>query len=162
MKEVTRKALLDALERLLNGEPSSLELKTKAKQGKLKVNNNTVEKEAGLSVGSLRNHPDIKVMIKARSLSAKVESSNSATSEIDVLQDEIKQLKREKTQLNKLKSKHLADSRKSEQALAKQAAIHIKMVQTLMEMLPENEREKAMDKIVNMRPDNVITGNFGD
>lgn len=162
MKEATKKALMAALERLLDGEPTNLELKTKAKQGKLKVNNNTVEKEASLSVGSLRNHPDIKAMIKASSLSAKVESSDTALSEVDILQDEIQRLKREKTKLNKLKDKHISDSRKSERALATQAAMHIKIVQELMEMLPESQREKAMDKVVSARPDNVIKGSFRD
>ncbi|GLS89080.1 hypothetical protein GCM10007916_01470 [Psychromonas marina] len=160
MKQVTRKALIGALERLIQGEPTNIELKKKAKQGKLKVNNNTVEKEAELSVGSLRNHQDIKRMIKSRSLKAKAESSDTATSEVDLLQQENKQLKRDKTKLNKLKDKHLANSRKSEDALAIQAALHIKIVQELMEILPESEREKAMDKIVNTGPDNIIKGNF--
>jgi len=160
MKQATKRALEDALERLIKGEPTNLELKKKAKQGKLKINNNTVEKEAGLSVGALRNHPDIKAMIKSRSLNAKVESSESATSEIELLQQENKKLKGEKTQLNKLKSKHLDDARKSEEALAKQATLHIKMVQELMEMIPESEREKAMDKVVHARADNIVQATF--
>lgn len=160
MKQATRKVLIDALERLTKGEPTNIELKKKAKQGKLKINNNTVEKEAGLSVGALRNHTDIKDLIKTKSLKAKVESSPSAMSEIDLLQQEINALKSERTQLNKLKAKHLTDSRKSEKALEVQAALHIKMVQELMEMIPEHEREKAMDKVVNARPDNIIEGSF--
>lgn len=160
MKQATRLSLIDALNRLLKGEPTNFELKKKARQGKLKVNNNTVEKEAGLSVGSLRNHPDIKEMIKSRSLTAKVANSETAASAIELLEQENKTLKREKTHLTKLKSKHLADSRKSEYELAKQAAIHIKIVQELMEMIPESQREAAMDKVVNTRPDNVVKGNF--
>jgi hypothetical protein len=160
MKKTTSNALLSALERLLQGEPTNMELKKKAKQGKLKVNNNTVEKEAGLSVGTLRNHPDIKQIIKTKSLKAKVDSSESVTSEIELLQLENKNLKSERTQLSKLKAKHLADSRKSEEALAEQAARHIRMVKNLMEMIPECEREKAMDKVVNARADNIIQGTF--
>lgn len=160
MKQVTRNTLLSALDRLLQGEPTNIELKKKAKQGKLKINNNTVEKEAGLSVGTLRNHIDIKKMIEVKSLKAKVDSSESVTTEIELLQLENKKLKRERTQLNKLKAKHLSDSRKSEEALAKQAAIHINMVKNLMEMIPECEREKAMDKVVNARADNVVQGTF--
>ncbi|MEZ8703187.1 bacterioferritin comigratory protein [Vibrio cyclitrophicus] len=160
MKLATKKALEDALERLIKGEPTNLGLKKKAKQGKLKVNNNTVEKEAGLSVGVLRNHSDIKEMIKARSLSEQVVNSDSANSEIELLQQENKKLKSEKTHLNKLKSKHLLNSRKNEEALAVQAATHIKIIQELMEMLPASEREKAMDKVVNTRPNNIVEGNF--
>ncbi|MEZ9279551.1 bacterioferritin comigratory protein [Vibrio cyclitrophicus] len=162
MKTATRKALIEALERLIAGAPNDRELRKKAQNGKLKVNNNTVEKEAGLSVGALRNHADIKEMIKSKSLEIQVTNNDSASSEIELLQQENKKLKSEKTHLNKLKTKHLADARKSKDALAKQAAIHINMVKALMEMLPESEREKAMDKIVKARPDNIITGNFGD
>ncbi|WCP81571.1 bacterioferritin comigratory protein [Vibrio harveyi] len=162
MKEKTKKALVASLERLLEGEPTNLELKKKAKQGKLKVNNSTVEKEAGLSVGSLRNHPDIKAMIKDCTLTAKIANSDSASTEADVLKDEIDRLKQEKTKLKKLKSKYLSESKKSERALATQAAINIKVVQELMEMLPKSLRENAMDKVVRSRPDNVIKGNFRD
>lgn len=162
MKTATRKALIEALERLIAGTPSDRDLRKKAQHGKLKINNNTVEKEAGLSVGALRNHADIKEMIKSKSLEIQVTNNDSASSEIELLQQENKKLKSEKTHLNKLKAKHLADAKKSKDALAKQAAIHINMVKALMEMLPESEREKAMDKIVKARPDNIITGNFGD
>jgi FtsZ-binding cell division protein ZapB len=160
MKQTTKKALIDALERLIKGEPTNIELKKKAKQGKLKINNNTVEKEAGLSVGTLRNHPDIKQVIKAKSLKAKVKSSPSSISEIDLLQKEIEDVKSERTQLKKLKTKHLAASRKNEEALAEQAARHINMVKSLMEMIPECEREKAMDKVVHARADNIVQGTF--
>ncbi|RPF11046.1 hypothetical protein EDB14_2145 [Vibrio crassostreae] len=160
MKQATKNTLERALERLIKGEPTNLDLKKKARQGKLKINNNTVEKEAGLSTGSLRHYPSIKAMIKSRSLKAKVESSESTTSEIELLQQENAKLKGDKTQLNKLKSKHLIDARKSKEALATQAANHIKMIQELMEMLPALEREKAMDKVVNTRPDNIVEGNF--
>ncbi|EOW0794596.1 bacterioferritin comigratory protein [Vibrio vulnificus] len=160
MKQATKQALENALERLIKGVPTNIELKKKAKQGKLKINNNTVEKEAGLSVGALRNHPDIKVMIKSCSLKARVENSKSATSEIELLQEENKKLKREKTQLNKLKTKHLDEARKSNDTLEKQAALHVKVIQELMEMLPASEREKAMDKVVNTRADNIVEGNF--
>lgn len=160
MKQTTKQSLIDALNRLLKAEPTNFELKKKARQGKLKVNNNTVEKEAGLSVGSLRNHPEIKAMIKSRSLTEKVANSDTAASAIELLEQENKTLKREKTHLTKLKGKHLADSRKSEYELAKQAAIHIKIVQELMEIIPESQREAAMDKVVNTTPNNVVKGNF--
>ncbi len=160
MKQTTKQSLIDALNRLLKGEPTNFELKKRARQGKLKVNNNTVEIEAGFTTGSLRNHSDIKKMIKSRSRKAKVNNSETAASEIELLEQENTILKSDKTHLTKLKSKHLADSRKNEYELAIQAAIHIKIVQELMEMIPESQREAAMDKVVNTRPDNVVKGNF--
>lgn len=160
MKQTTRNALINALNRLIQGEPTNIELKKKLRENKLKINNNSVEKEAGLSVGALRNHPDIKKVIEEKSLKAKVDSSESATSKIEFLLLENKNLKSEKTQLNKLKTKHLADTRKSEKAFAEQAARHISMIKNLMEMIPASEREKAMDKVVNARADNIIQGTF--
>ena len=160
MKQATRKKFLDALERLVKGEPDNRELRLKAKAGKLKINDSTVEQEAGLSVGSLRNHGDIKTMVKAKSLTNRVDQSDSVQSPIELLEEEVKELKRKRTQANKMKTEYhnLAKSHKA--ALSVQASKHIKMVQELMEMIPIYERERAMDKIVRTRPDNVIAGKF--
>jgi len=160
MKQATRKKFLDALERLIKGEPDNRELRLKAKAGKLKINNSTVEQEAGLSVGSLRNHGDIKDMVKAKSLTNRVKKSESAQSSIELLEEEVKKIKKEKTQSNKKKTEYHKLAKSHKIALAAQASNHIKMVQELMEMIPIYEREKAMDKIVRTRPDNVIDGKF--
>ncbi|MFA0156088.1 bacterioferritin comigratory protein [Vibrio sp. 10N.261.46.A3] len=160
MTQATKNKLINALERLLEGKPENRELRKKAREGKLKINNSTVEKEAGLSVGALRNHPDIKDLIQKKSLSARVNKCMSAQSEVELLLEEIKKQKSENTQANKKKKEYLDLARSHEQALATQAANHIKMIQELMEMLPASEREKAMDKVVNTRPDNIVEGNF--
>ena len=160
MTQATRKNLVDALERLIKGEPDNRDLRLKARDGKLKINNHTVEKEAGLSVGALRNHEDIKKMVKAKSLNNSVEQSESAQSAIELLQEEVKKLKRERTQANNKKTEYHKLSKSHQTALATQAATHIKMVQELMEMIPVYERERAMDKVVRTRPDNVIDGKF--
>ena len=75
-------------------------------------------------------------------------------------ESEIKQLKNDKTQANRKKKKYLDLARSYEKALAIQAANHIKMIQELMELLHESEREEAMDKVVRTRPDNLIKGDF--
>ena len=160
MKQATRNKLVDALERLIEGTPDNRELRLKAKAGKLKINDSTVEKEAGLSVGSLRNHEDIKDMVKAKSLKNRVEQSESAQSAIELFQEEVKKLKRDRTQANKKKAEYFELAKSHKKSLAAQATSHIKMVQELMEMIPIYEREKAMDKIVRTRPDNVIDGKF--
>ncbi|MDO6777442.1 MULTISPECIES: bacterioferritin comigratory protein [unclassified Shewanella] len=160
MTQTTKNKLINALERLLEGKPENRELKKKAREGKLKINNSTVEKEAGLSVGALRRHKDVKDMVENKSLEFRVAQDDSSQSPIDVLQAEVKQLKLDKTQANKKKKEYLDIARSHEQALAKQAASHIKMVKELMEMLHESEREKAMDKVIKARPDNLIKGDF--
>ena len=160
MKQATRKKFLDALERLIKGEPDNRELRLKAKDGKLKINDSTVEKEAGLSVGSLRNHSDIKDMVKAKSLTNRVEQSVSTQCPIELLQEEIKKIKKERAQANKKRAEYHELSKSHQKSLAAQASSHIKIVQELMEMVPIYERERAMDKIVRTRPDNVIDGKF--
>ena len=160
MTQATKNKLLKALERLLEGKPENRELRKKAREGKLKINNSTVEKEAGLSVGALRRHEDIRAAIIAKSLEVRAAQDDPSKSPIDVLRAEVKQLKRDKTQANKKKKEYLDLMKNHEQALAIQAANHIKMIYDLMEMLPASEREKAMDKVVNVHSDNVIAGDF--
>ncbi|EGQ9137844.1 bacterioferritin comigratory protein [Vibrio parahaemolyticus] len=160
MTKATKHKLLEALERLLEGKPENRELRKKAREGKLKINNSTVEKEAGLSVGSLRRHEDVRVMIKTKLLEARGAQDGSSQTPIDVLQADIKQLKQDKTQANKKKKEYYDEAQSHKEALAVQAATHIKIVQDLMEMLPASEREKAIDKVVNARPDNIVEGNF--
>jgi len=160
MTESTRKKLIDALDRLIQGKPNNRDLRLKAEKGKLKVNDSTVEKEAGKSVGVLRNHKDIKKMVKAKSLNIRVEQSNTSQTTIELLEEEIKKLKRQRTHANKKKKEYYELSKSHKQSHAVQAAKHIKIVKELMEMIPETQREKAMDKIVHARPDNIIKGKF--
>ncbi|MEZ9247109.1 bacterioferritin comigratory protein [Vibrio lentus] len=163
MSQTTKKKLIDALERLLSGDVAKLtsrELRNKARKGKLKINNSSVEKEAGLSAGALRRHSDVVLMIKNKSLEQQVAQDENTDSPIEVLQKEIKALKGERTQANKKKKKYYDEAQSHKEALATQAANHIKMIQELMEMLPASQREKAMDKVVNTRPDNIVEGNF--
>ncbi|MFH0260102.1 bacterioferritin comigratory protein [Vibrio barjaei] len=163
MSQATKKKLIDALERLLSGDVAKLtsrELRNKARKGKLKINNSSVEKEAGLSAGALRRHSDVVLMIKNKSLEVQVAQDENTDSPIEVLQKEIKALKGERTQANKKKKEYYDEAQSHKEALATQAAIHVKVVQELMEMLHESQREKAMDKVVKARPDNLIKGDF--
>ncbi|HBH7906314.1 MULTISPECIES: bacterioferritin comigratory protein [Vibrio] len=160
MTQATKNKLMNALARLLEGKPENRELRKKAREGKLKINNSTVEKEADLSVGALRRHEDIQAMITTKSLEARATQDESNRTPVDILQAEIKQLTNDKTQANRKKKKYLDLARSYEKALAIQAANHIKMIQELMELLHESEREEAMDKVVRTRPDNLIKGDF--
>ncbi|MEZ8270102.1 bacterioferritin comigratory protein [Vibrio splendidus] len=163
MSQITKNKLIKALERLLDGDVAKLtskELRNKARKGKLKINNSNVEKEAGLSAGALRRHNDVVLMIKNKSLEVQVAQDETADSPIAVLQKEIKSLKGERAQANKKKKEYYDEAKSHKEALAVQAATHIKVVQELMGMLHESQREKAMDKIVSARSDNIITPLF--
>ncbi|HCM1373081.1 TPA: bacterioferritin comigratory protein [Vibrio parahaemolyticus] len=163
MSQATKNKLIKALERLLDGDITKLtskELRNKARKGKLKINNSNVEKEAGLSAGALRRHDDVILMIKNKSLEIQVAQDETANSPIEVLQKEIKSLKGERAQANKKKKEYCDEAKSHKEALAAQAATHIKVVQELMDMLHESQREKAMDKIVSTRSDNIIAALF--
>lgn len=163
MSQITKIKLIKALEKLLDGDVTKLtskELRNKARKGKLKINNSNVEKEAGLSAGSLRRHNDVVLMIKNKSLEVQVTQDETTNSPIEVLQKEIKLLKGERGLANKKKKEYYDEAKNHKEALAVQAATHIIMIQKLMEMLPASEREKAMDKVVNTRPDNIVEGYF--
>ena len=163
MSQITKNKLIKALERLLDGDVTKLtskELRNKARKDKLKINNSNVEKEAGLSAGALRRHEDVVLMIKNKSLEVQVAQDETTDSPIDVLQKEIKSLKGERAQANKKKKEYYDEAQSHKEALAVQAAAHIKLVQELMDMLHESQREKAMDKIVSSRPDNIIAPQF--
>jgi len=163
MSQITKNKLIKALERLLDGDVTMLaskELRNKARQGKLKINNSNVEKEAGLSAGALRRHDDVVLMIKNKSLEVQVAQDETTDSPINFLQKEIKSLKGERAQANKKKKEYYDEAQSHKEALAVQAATHIKLVQELMDMLHESQREKAMDKIVSSRPDNIIAPQF--
>ena len=163
MSQITKNKLIKALERLLDGDVTKLaskELRNKAREGKLKINNSNVEKEAGLSAGALRRHDDVVLMIKNKSLEVQVAQDETTDSPIDVLQKEIQSLKGERAQANKKKKEYYDEAQSHKEALAVQTATHIKVVQELMDMLHESQREKAMDKIVSSRPDNIIAPQF--
>ena len=163
MSQITKNKLIKALERLLDSDVTKLaskELRNKARKGKLKINNSNVEKEAGLSAGALRRHDDVVLMIKNKSLEVQVAQDETTDSPIDVLQKEIQSLKGERAQANKKKKEYYDEAQSHKEALAVQAATHIKLVQELMDMLHESQREKAMDKIVSSRPDNIIAPKF--
>ncbi|ARO99235.1 hypothetical protein K08M3_23060 [Vibrio alginolyticus] len=163
MSQITKNKLIKALERLLDGDVTKLtskELRNKARKGKLKINNSNVEKEAGLSAGALRRHNDVVLMIRNKSLEVQVAQDETIDSPIEVLQKEIKALKGERTRANKRKKVYYDEAQSHKEALAAQAAIHVKVVQELMDMLHESQREKAMDKIVSARIDNVVAHPF--
>lgn len=163
MSQITKNKLIKALERLLDGDVGKLtsrEVRNKARKGKLKINKSNVEKEADLSPGALRRHNDVVLMIENKSLEVQVDQDETSDSPIEVLQKEIKALKGERAQANKKKKEYYDEAQSHKEALAVQAANHIKVVQELMEMLHESQREKAMDKIVSSRLDNVIAPQF--
>lgn len=80
----TKKDLRDALQRLVSGCPEKPELKEKLKKGTLKINNSSVEKEAGKGNQSLKRHQDVKDEILQASQKPNTETVTVTSNSDDV------------------------------------------------------------------------------
>ncbi len=161
----TKVALFEALERLKNNQPTSRELKKKAVTGKLKINRSTVEKEASLSVGVLRNHNDVVAAIKSaeilsvastnEAITNTVEAQNSSA-QLQVMEERLKKLKAEAREQARLKKKYYENSKRDEAALSKQVAQQAMIVQALLKKVPEEARESVLNEMIRTKGGNVV------
>lgn len=60
-KHKTNQRLRESLQRLIDGNPTDMELRRRAN---LKVSARTVQQEAGVSIGAIRHHPDVAKLIE--------------------------------------------------------------------------------------------------
>ena len=159
MKNETKQALLEALDRLVQGKPKNFELKKRAKKGTLKINNISVEKEAEKSVGAIRNHKDIAEKIKAAALLLRVELDGNSNEQV-LLQNDVKTLTAEKTELRK-KSKDETRKRKiAEDMHALYVTREIEIIRGLLSKVDIKQNNIAMPHIVRSAAGNVIRGKF--
>tara|TARA_R110002094_G_scaffold158569_2_gene144486 strand:+ start:106 stop:627 length:522 start_codon:yes stop_codon:yes gene_type:complete len=115
-KKQTNKKLRDALQRLIDKKPTNRELK---KRDNVKVNDLNVQKEAGVSIGAIRHHPDVATLIKNHQLGLSTETPCVSSNEAEiVLRAQIEDLK-EKLATTKKKLKKETDLKKeySEKAI---------------------------------------------
>lgn len=161
----TKIALFEALDRLKKNQPTQRELKKKAAKGKLKINRSTVEKEACLSVGVLRNHDDVVAAIKSAEIVSAININKVMVGEIEdqyaraqlqVMEERLKKAKSDARVQAKLKTKHYENSKRDEAALSKQIAQQAMIVQALLKKVPPEAREEAMQEIVRSKGGNVI------
>ncbi|TOQ81087.1 hypothetical protein CGG88_12015 [Vibrio parahaemolyticus] len=140
-RQQTRKAMLEALDRLIKNQ--SLRVAPP-----YKINVLTVEKEAGFSIGSMRNYPDVKDLIdreknKVQLGKATSESKNFCTKEKNLNH----RLDREK----RLKAEYKYKLEAAEDALAKAHTVQAELVMALHEMLSHDQRLKLYTpKIIEM------------
>ncbi|EGQ9299036.1 bacterioferritin comigratory protein [Vibrio parahaemolyticus] len=159
----TKIALFEALERLKKSQPTNRELQKKLAAGKLKINRSSVEKEARLSVGVLRNHDDVVDAIKSATFISAKKASEADTGEAnDVVQlkamkDKLKKAKDNAREQARLKQKHYENAKRDEAALRAQVAQQAMIVQALLRKVPAHEREKAIHEIVRAKGNNVVS-----
>ena len=148
-KEKTAQKARAAMERIKSGTPNNLKLK---KRKNLKLNQNTVEIETGLSVRALKHHPEILTEIMDYKAPRIDSGDNNASDVIAVL------LKRENEKLKEQKKKALKATRNTQESNEK-----------LSDKIDKLEREnKALHKrhaemvsaLFNMIPQEAVNGLF--
>lgn len=140
----TKQSLFDALERLISGEIKNTELKDKRNNGKLKINRSSVEKEADLSVGVLRNHPDVVEAIKLSIKNEKIKKLDiKSTDELSDIELDSKNESLQKIKKQKIEQKDEIFNLNN--AMSNQLALHQMLVVALTNDLNEDRKENVFN-----------------
>ncbi|MEK2012407.1 bacterioferritin comigratory protein [Vibrio parahaemolyticus] len=146
----TKKALFDALERLKEGKPSSLKLKIKLQKGKLKINRRTVEEEAGLSSGVLRNHDDVVRAIK-QSANQQIAAKKELPSLSEVNAEVNAAMKARLKKQTELKEEYYDETKRLTDAMDTQLTAQHELVTALFNKIPLEEHDKLFrSKVVSL------------
>jgi hypothetical protein len=89
-------AFMDAIDRLLAGEPKTEELRKRARKGRLKINVTTVSTEAGYARTYLYKFPSVRVQARLEEIMNPPSATRTAEDMIGALRVEIQELRRER------------------------------------------------------------------
>lgn len=134
-KDKTKKALLDAIDRIKRKAYTCQELR---KKSIVKLNRSNVEKEAGLSSGALRHHSDIVEIILGD------EDDKAKISRLE------KELEQSKAKIKKLEFDNSIQKRSTaldSEALNEQLSVYHQTIAALFFKIPLAEREGLMSKL---------------
>ncbi|WP_045400690.1 hypothetical protein [Vibrio campbellii] len=134
-KDKTKKALLDAIDRIKRKAYTCQELR---KKSIVKLNRSNVEKEAGLSSGALRHHSDIVEIIL---------SDEDDKAKISRLEKELEQSKAKIKKLEFDNSIHKRSTTLDSEALNEQLSAYHQTIAALFFKIPLAEREGLMSKL---------------
>ncbi|EGR0670863.1 hypothetical protein E4T17_18215 [Vibrio vulnificus] len=140
-KDASRKALLDAISRIKEQTYTHKDLRKKAV---VKLNKSNVEKEAGLSAGALRHHPDIVKVIEGAS-----SNNNHSADDVASLTEKVNKLE---SSNKKLKLESIRDKKDAEQAkktLEEYQSKYHQTVTALFFKIPMDEREELIKSLDN-------------
>lgn len=138
-KDASRKALLDAISRIKEQTYTHKDLR---KKNVVKLNKSNVEKEAGLSAGALRHHPDIVEVIQGVSPNNNHSADDvaSLTEKVDKLEASNRELKAESTRDKK-------DAEQAKKTLKEYQSEYHQTVTALFFKIPINEREEVIKSL---------------
>jgi hypothetical protein len=152
-KKKTNTRLREALQRLIDKVPTDRELK---KRSNVKVNALTVQQEAGVSVGALRHHPDISILIaEYKGKKIKLSASNHDIAEsdfvklqlkVDALTKRVNKLKSSLENETKLKEEYRAKAEYLEQVNRELLEEDHQLMQALLNKVPLEDRHSLFQK----------------
>lgn len=134
--EVTRKKLLDALQRLLAGQPEIL-------SGKYKINVKSVQEEAGLSLGAAYRYPDVMDTIEAAKLEQTKRDSNSRKRNVS---SELDRLRKEKAKESTLKEKYRNELIEANSRLDQLYAEQTMQLMAMFNLLDISDKNKLLQE----------------
>lgn len=132
--EVTQKRLLDALQRLVDGQPERL-------TSKYKVNVKSVQEEAGLSLGAAYRYPDVMDAIEAAKLEQSKRSSNLRQRNVN---SELDRLRKEKAKEVALKEKYRTELIEANSRLDQLYAEQTMQLMAMFNLLDINDKTKLL------------------
>lgn len=160
-KEKTAQKFRTAMARIIEGVPTSRKLK---KRANLKLNQSTVEEEAGLTVGSLRHHEKILKEIEAYNFpKAESESYKGSDENAGRLKRENEKLRLQRKKA--LKEKLLAKKKKQEQLekinklTDENILLHertAEVISALFYSIPQEDRQDLFEKSFKLTSENVV------
>lgn len=154
----TKQSLRDALNRLIKGEPTVAKLKDKLREGTLKINLSSVEKEASKGSGTLRNHGDVKDDIEKAEY-ARIngkpniasDSADDTRDEIERLNEKLKDVKGKLKTERRLKNENTDEVHRLQKAFHNQLDEHHSLTQALFEAIDVVKRQEMMEKLLQNR-----------
>ncbi|EPY0168450.1 hypothetical protein K1S05_27125 [Klebsiella pneumoniae] len=134
--EVTQKRLLDALQRLVDGQPERL-------TSKYKVNVKSVQEEAGLSLGAAYRYPDVMDAIEAAKLEQSKRSGNLRKRNVN---SELDRLRKEKAKEVTLKEKYRTELTEANSRLDQLYAEQTMQLMAMFNLLDIKDKSKLLQK----------------
>ncbi|MBD57035.1 hypothetical protein [uncultured Pseudoalteromonas sp.] len=145
----TEQEFLTALNRLKAKSPTHPELQVLLKNNKLKINNYTVEREAGKSKSALKHYPHIRELIKYATFDSEVDKDA-----IEILEEKVKKSREIIKALRQSKKNQQEVITRLNKAMAAQLAQQHAICQALFDLVPDENKEELL-RTINEKVSNL-------
>ena len=134
--EITRRKLIDALQRLVDGDPERL-------TGKYKINVKSVQEEAGLSLGSAYRYPDV---MDAISSEKQTQAKKTGKARKRSVSTDLERIKEDKSKEKRLKDKYRHELDVANQRLDEAYAEQTMLLTAMMNLLDIEDKIKLLQE----------------